>query len=1158
MAAKLYGGAYLSSFVDALLEKLPSLLEDDDSSLVERNNLLKRLEKSLYDVGAVLDDAEQKQFTVKKLKDWLVDLQDALYFADDLLDQLSAAAATATPRDPGISASCSRLVDSYIEDSVGCIKKVVGKVESLVARKNYLRLKESTEVDMSSWRTPSTSLVVSSDIYGRDKDKEEIMKLVLADTCHAESPFTVIPIWGMGGIGKTTLAQLVYSDAKVVEKFDIRVWVCVAENSDPVHVSRTIIGAMDPCSFSMDNFDVLQTNLKNKLIGKKFLVVLDDVWHGERDTWENLLKPFQFGNNGSKILLTTRSEKLASMFVATSQHYRLGLLSGEGCWSLFLKHSSISTNLEQHATLEPIGRNIVEKCKGLPLAVKTLGGLLHKKCDVADWKKILESEIWELPEDESKIVPALRVSYHYLPSHLKRCFVYCSLYPKDYQFDKDELILLWMAEDLLRPMLNNTLENIGSVYFDELVARSFLQPSTAYARSGLFVIHDLMHDLATFFAGKFFFKEFDIPRMVDSKTRHLSCDWDQISRFPEAYDGAIYMRTFLCVADVKSNDIKSDFWLKELRRLRVLAFQNCEIRSLPDSIDELIYLRYLNLSETPIVTLPESLCKLYNLQTLKLRDCDKLEMLPSQMQNLVNLRHLDIRGTYDLKQMPKGMSKLKHLNLFGYYIVGEHEENGIRELGPIDVHASFRISELENVNNSSEALEAKMGNKKHINILELEWLSDGDTVDVETERDILKELQPHENLKELTIYGYRGELFPDWLGLSYYSNITKLRMEGCKSCHRLPSLGQLPSLQHLEIIKLHGLERIGEEFYKNAASCHEGTPFRSLEKLEFRSMDGWREWHIPDKLDVFPKLKTLIMNNCPALSGDLSACFPALEQLRICDCEELTYSQLRAPKLHTINLNGWQNSMTMAKLHEVRIEHTKQVHSVLELLRHIQPPCFQRLIIEDCGSAISILGDYLPTSLQYLQISRCSKLKFPEPLEHKLLREIHVDKCDSVTLFPLGALPNLKKLEISNCRRLVSLPPLGFAAPHLEDLYIGYCPEIDCFGEECLSPSLTTLRISNCQKLERWIAPNGFHNSEWLTDLSLIDWNEVKSFPTEGYLPSSFRSLYLSSFPHLKTLDCKGLHHLTSLQQLIIEVCPKLDNVTEERLPASLSKLHLL
>ncbi|RYR71516.1 hypothetical protein Ahy_A02g005767 [Arachis hypogaea] len=1157
MSAKLDGGAYLTSFVDAVLDKLSSILEDD--SVLEGNycsqELLGRLEKSLYEVGPVLDDAEQKQFTDKRVKKWLVDLQDALYMADDLLDELSTEAAiAATQTDPGNSSSRSRVVDSYIEDSSG-MEKIVGTLESVVAKKNYHRLKECIKVDMSSWRTPSTSLVVSSDIFGRDNDKEEIIKLLLDDACHAESPVTVIPIVGMGGIGKTTLAQLVYSDVQVVKKFDTRVWVCVAENSDPVHVTRTIIAALDSRPCNMDNFDFLQSDLKEKLIGKTFLVILDDIWNDQQDTWEDFLRPFRYGNNGSKILLTTRSEKVASVFVAPNRHYQLSLLSGKDCWSVFLKHSSVSTNSEQYATLEPIGKKIVEKCKGLPLAVKTLGGLLRNKYNLGDWENILESEIWELPEDENKIVPALRVSYHYLPSHLKRCFIYCSLYPEDYQFDKDELILLWMAEGLLQPMEKNTLENIGCAYFDELVARSFFQLSSAGA--GLFVMHDLMHDLATFFAGKFFSRvfEFGNPHMADSKTRHLSYNQGPISSFLEAYNGAIYMRTFLCV-QAKSIDIKCDFWPQQLKCLRVLSFRTFQILSLPDSIGEMIHLRYLNLSGIPIVTLPESLCKLYNLQTLKLSYCKKLEMLPSRMQDLVNLRYLDIRGSDSLKEMPKGMSQLKHLNFLSDYIVGKHEENGTRELGALDnLHGSLCISKLENVNNSREALEAKMGNKKQINILELKWRTEGYIVDVETARDILEELQPHRNLEELSINGYRGEIFPDWLGLSSYSNVTKLILLSCKNCRQVPSLGQLPSLQHLEICGLDGLERIGGEFYNNAESCHQGTPFRSLQTLEFRRMRRWREWHLPNDFDGFLKLKRLLIEECPVLSGDLPAHLPALEELTIYRCEELACSLPRAPKLHQLTVDG-SKSFWSAGPHDVVILETKLAKYVVEWLPHIQSPCLQNLLIEGCESAISISGDYLPDSFQYLRIQDCSELTFSEPLQHMSLTEIYIDNCDSLTMFPLGALPNLKELTILECPSLVSLPGLGFAAPHLEELYMRDCPEMDCFGEECLPPSLTTLVICNCQKAERWITSNGLQ-SEGLTDLFLSFWNEVKGFPGEGCLPASLKYLQLSYFSNLETLDCKGLHHLTSLQQLRIEECPKLENITQQNLPASISELHI-
>ncbi|XP_072077951.1 putative disease resistance RPP13-like protein 1 isoform X1 [Arachis hypogaea] len=1152
MAAKLQGRAYLSSFVDAVLNKLSSLDVNStpEAKKLADQKLFRRLRASLRATRPVLDDAEQKQIRDQEVNKWLVDLQDALYMADDLLDELSTKAATPTPtptqRDPGNSSSWSHYVDSILEDSdddemgvVTSMQDIVDKLESIVEEKDDLDLKQGVAKDLEdmSWRIQS-SLLESSDIYGRNDDKEAIIKLLLDETC--DDKLSVISIEGIGGIGKTTLAQLVYNDARVKEKFAIKAWACVATKFDPVNVTKSIMEDIgSPCN--RVNLNPIQTELKEKLTEKTFLVVLDDVWDNQQNLWDNFLKPFLSGNKGSKILLTTRNKNVDSVVSSTNLHYKLDTLSDKDCWSLFLKHSSISTSSRQYVILEQIGKKIVEKCKGLPLAVKTLGGLLRSKDKVEDWENILKSEIWELPEDESKIVAALRVSYHYLPSNLKRCFVYCSLYPQDYQFDKDELILLWMAQDFVQPIENYTLENIGRAYFDELVERSFFQPSSKNV--SFFVMHDLVHDLATYFAGKFYFRvtEFGDPKKVCSKTRHLSymvTRYDSILRLGEAYKRAIHMRTFLDVhfshQPYGSIKLESDFWLFQLhmRCLRVLSFKSFSIESLPDSIGELIHLHYLDLSYTPILTLPESLCKVYNLQTLKLRYCDKLEMLPSRIQELVNLRHLDIRGTYCLKEMPKGMSKLKHLNFLSGYIVGKHEENGTRELGALDnLHGSLCISKLENVNNSREALEAKIGNKNHINALELKWLPKGDIVDVETARDILDKLQPHQNLKGLSIVGFRGEIFPDWLGLPCYSNLTELSLKDCKNCGQVPSLGQLPSLQHLMIWGLDVLERIGGEFYNNSESSHEGTPFGSLQTLEFLDMPRWREWHIPDEFDGFLKLKSLLIEDCPVLSGDLPAHLPALEELTIDRCEELACSLPRAPKLHQLTVND-SVFFGNAAPHKILIKKTQLAKSILECLPHVQSPCLQRLEIQQCSSAISISGDCLPDSLQFLRIWDCSKLTFSEPLQHKSLKEVVVSKCDSLTLFPLAALPNLKTLYISDC------------------------PEMDCFGEEGLPPSLTTIAISNCQKVERWITSKGLQ-SEGLTYLSLQQWNEVKSFPREGCLPASLKYLHLSSFSNLETLDCKALHQLTSLQKLTIEECPKLGNITQENLPASVSKLYI-
>ncbi|MED6162744.1 hypothetical protein PIB30_073469 [Stylosanthes scabra] len=698
MAAKLYGGAYLSSFVDAALENLSKILEHDSvlNGTDSTRELLQRLEKSLFDVAPVLDDAELKQFTDKRVKRWLVDLQDALYSTDDYLNELSTKIATATPRDPGFSSYCSSLVDSYIEGSRD-LEHIVRTLETAVARKAYLCLKETAKVDMS-WRIPSTSLVVTSDIFGRDKDKEEIIKLLFDDTCDAESPVTVIPIWGMGGIGKTTLAQLVYSDAEVVEKFDTMAWVCVAENFDPLGLTRTMLQKINPAS-SVDtyDFDSLQTRLKEALMRKTFLVVLDDVWHDQKDTWEHLLKPFQYGNHASKILLTTRSEKVASVVATTKLQYQLSLLSEEDCWLVFLKQAHLSAD-SINPTLEKVGKDIIKKCGRLPLAVQALGGLLRGNSNVMYWNQILKSEIWEFSHDKIKVVPALRISYYYLPSCLKKCFVYCSLYPKDYELSKSELILLWMAEN-------------------------FLQIYTMQLR-------------------------FPIWRM-----------WSTVVK------------------------------LRRQECLRNMALILWRCIGLPMKISILL------------------------------------------------------------------IPKLK----------------------------------------------------------------------------MIYKLRPHSNLKLLEIWGYRSTRFPDWLGNSSYHNITEVTLYNCRNCRTLPSLGQLPSLKHLEISGFESVETVGDEFYRTDESCWE-TPFPMLETLWYESMPCWKEWRCSLEFNALPRLRKLTIRECPMLRGDLPNQLPSLQSLWIQKCEQLSCCCL-PPLLSVLSIRG-----------------KHQVESMVEAIKHTRLTCLTSLYISDCSS----------------------------------------------------------------------------------------------------------------------------------------------------------------------------------------------------------------
>ncbi|XP_057742585.1 putative disease resistance RPP13-like protein 1 [Arachis stenosperma] len=1197
MAEKLYGGAYLSPFVDAVLDNLTSILEEDDSFL-ERNNLLVTLQNCLYDVGPVLDDAELKQFSDKKVKKWLVDLQDALYMADDLLDELSTKAAiAATQRDPGNSSSWSRLVDSYIEDT-GDMEKIVGTLESVVRRKNYLRLKESAKVDMS-WRIPSTCLVEPLGICGRKEDKEAILKLLLDDDDAADGDLSVIPIVGMGGIGKTTLAQLLYHDDKVKENFDFQGWVCVSEEFDDVKVTKTIIEAMTSNSCNLTDLNLLQHDLKEKLSGQKFFIVLDDVWNENYDDWNTLLKPFQKGIKGSKILITTRNKNVASVVQTVSPH-ELSLLSDEDCWLVFSKHARLSTITVENLTLEKIGRDIIKMCDGLPLAAQALGGILRGNSDIRYWNHLLKSEIWELSDDKTNVVPALRISYYFLPSYLKQCFVYCSLYSKDYEFSKDELMLLWMAENVLQPVGKKTMEDVGGEYFDELIARSFLQPHSTWENK--FVMHDLIHDLAMTCGGEFYFRAEELRNAVevDIKARHLSHNAKgnyPMSNLLGVSDTVKRTRTFL--------EINLDRWnpfnmknaacimLSQLKYLRALSLKSFPLESVPDSIGELIHLRYLDLSETNIVALPESLGNLYNLQTLRLYSCTDLEMLPVGMKDLVNLRHLDIRGT-QLREMPKDMSKLKSLQFLSNYVVGKHEENKIKELGAlVDLQQSISIDKLENVVNSNEASMARMFDKDGIDSMTLTWSwwnRDENTVDSEIERDILDKLQPHANLKELEIVGYRGTRFPDWVGHSSYYNITKIRLDGCRSCCMLPSLGQLPSLKHLSISHFESLESVGAEFYfyQNGESCLETPPFPMLETLKFYSMPYWKEWRSLE-LNAFPRLRDLSIQGCPMLIRDLPNHLPSLQSLEITNCKQLSWCVPRSPAMTSLRIEGG-NEVRIGELppllRELSIAGNHQLESAVEAIMLMQLTCLTSLSIANCSSHIWFPVSSIPASLHKLTIWNCTKLEFQMDGQHHSLHELSIqNSCDSVTSFSLldsfpnlmrvvisycgnmecivvsRSLSSLRDLSITHCGSLKSVSTLWMAAPQLEHLTLLGCPEVDLSptGDGDPHRSLRSLEISYSEKL---VSSAAFMNSQFhgLTHLNIDGkyGESVKSLPKEGWLPASLESLTLDRIESVETLECKGLAHLTSLQKLRIQYCYKLQNLEGDKLPASLIRLSII
>ncbi|XP_039163492.1 putative disease resistance RPP13-like protein 1 [Eucalyptus grandis] len=469
---------------------------------------------------------------------------------------------------------------------------------------------------------------------------------------------SIVPIVGMGGVGKTALAQRVYNDAKVNSCFEKKAWVCVSDVFHVLDITKTILQSITRSSDDDKDLDKLQVKLKDSLARKKFLVVLDDIWNEKYEKWTALLKPLTWGLSGSKIIITTRNHNVASITRASPYHLRE--LSFDNCISLLAFHALGVTNFESHPTFEIIGKKIAERCKGLPLAAKMLGGVLRTKSNPNEWEDTLNNKIWDLPTVENdEVLPVLKLSYVHLPSYLKRCFAYCAVFPKDYEIERDELVLLWIAEGLLDGQkANENILKLGWKHFDELVSRSFLQQSSINASK--FSMHDLLNDLAKSILGGTCFSsgeyqvasnEHDVSSL--EKTRYASFipSWFVTSKCLKPYQGMKALRSLILVRDGSSGDsfsisnkVLCDL-LTNLKYLRVFLLCCCDLIEVPNCVGDVKYLRYLNFSYTNIERLPKSIGALCKLQALILRGCQKLSKLPQGITKLVSLRFLDIRDT---------------------------------------------------------------------------------------------------------------------------------------------------------------------------------------------------------------------------------------------------------------------------------------------------------------------------------------------------------------------------------------------------------------------------------------------------------------------------------------------------------------------------------
>ncbi|XP_074307319.1 putative disease resistance protein RGA1 [Silene latifolia] len=629
-----FTGDHVVNLIDGEIKAAKSAKED-----------LNIIAEDLTAICAVLQDAQDKQYSNATMKLWLKDLKSLVYDIDDLLDDVAIDALRRSlnkshffPQLRYYFSSSNPLISRFHLSHN--IKDVRQKLERIVARKTKFGLTERpVEVSRPSRDLfNDISYLNRSSVVGRDEAKKQVMRSLLS--VGDASYLSVLPIVGMGGIGKTTLAKLVYDDICNELVYLLKLLENIIKNATGVDTSNNTL-------------EQLVNKLKDLLSGRKYMLVLDDVWVDDVAIWEELKSLLEVGKAGSVVLITTRSRQVASI-TQTMEEFDLDRLSDEISWSIFSQLAFREGEEQRYPFLCEIGRSIVEKCGGVPLVIKSIASLLRRDRDEREWHRINNMDSFtKLPGEYNKVMQLLRISYDRLPSHLKPCFAYCSLKPRDVELYPTHLIYIWNAHGLLQLQEgNDDIEGCGYSCAMELVSRSLLEHPTIMFNDIIFSckIHDLMHELAEDVLGEELAVVTRNELNVSESTKHIIWGYEG----PEGLEGYKFPRELLLKAkkartftfNSPMNNVSRSFLegvIAHFSYLRILEIGDSPFEELPQSIGKLKHLRGLKLSNNPLLkSLPDTVCKLLKLETLDLYGCGTLEKLPKKIYRLVKLRNFAV------------------------------------------------------------------------------------------------------------------------------------------------------------------------------------------------------------------------------------------------------------------------------------------------------------------------------------------------------------------------------------------------------------------------------------------------------------------------------------------------------------------------------------
>ncbi|KAJ6745334.1 hypothetical protein OIU74_028089 [Salix koriyanagi] len=842
-------------------------------------------------------------------------------------------------------------------------------------------------------------------IIGREDEKKKVMSFLLNSNYEIES-VSVISVIGMGGLGKTTFSQSIFNDEQVNLHFALKLWVSVSGGFVVENILKDV----------SDQLESLKSKHKEKIENRKYLLVLDDVWDSEDgqdgEKWDNLKQSLPREERGSKIIITTRSYAIATL--TSRVPLELKGLTDEDSWSLFSR-KAFGPGQESNNIDKNIKKEIVERCCGAPLVIKTIARLMSSK-DRAQWPSFIKQQLPYRVKDDN-IMHTLKLSYDPLPSYMKHCFAYCSLLPKGDEIDVKSLFQLWIAQGFISSSsLGECLETVALRCFESLLWRSFFHQVTkdAFGDIRSCKMHDFMHDLATKVAGSQSIKVERGGNRIREWTRHVSFDKELDLSLPCAKR----LRTLVILqAGGKWDGGAWESICRDFRRLRVLVLSDWGIKEVSPLIEKLKHLKYFDLSNNEMEALPNSVTNLVNLQVLKLNGCRYLKELPRDINKLINLRHLDNDSCGRLEYMPRGIGKLTSLQTLSCFVVAKNRSpmvGGLDELSRLnDLRGSLEIimKGYERDSCISEFEGAKLEDKQYLQSLTIDWEIDMDP-DIDFYDKMLQSLHPNSSLQELKVKRYRGMRFPSWL--SDLSFLVRISLDGCKRLEHIPPLDGIPYLEELCFDEMDNLEYIDSE---GGGGKEVSRFFYSLKTLWIRKcyrLKGWwkkSRGEMKDDSDESTVEEELIMLS-----------FPRLSSLTIIDCPNLS-------------------SMPLFPTLDEGLELIDTSSMPLQQTMTMKPPIYS------------------------------SSSSFIRPLSN--LKRLSISSIDDMESFPeawLQNLSSLQKLSIDDCPRLESLPLHGQGMPSLQQLWIHGCRELKSLYESKSQgmipylPSLQKLFVKGCSE----------------------------------------------------------------------------------------------